>query len=258
MLKEELGVSEPWTDVYVLLVIPAIWDVPIQAELMRMMFERFNIAGVFFGEAPVMAAFGCGTMNCVVLDVGHSGTECSVVWDGQLVRDASGEKYPVGGAELMNVLGPYNANNGWESLDPNSPSVNAALGLFFSQSSQGIHTLLVNTILPKMDLDRRPQLLESIIITGLASQIPGLGPRLLVELKGLLPATEYYGDHQGKRVGLKRVPEYYTEVWERATPVAAWFGAGITSKMVFPDQKAYYTREEFGQQGALILHTKPL
>lgn len=248
-------VSEPWGDVYVLLVIPAAWDVPVQAQLLRLMFERFGVAGLYLGEAPVMAAFGCGTMNCMVVDVGHCGAECSVVWDGQLVRAVSGERFPVGGKDLVKALGSY-SSNGWDSLDPESPSAKAALDLFFA--NEGIQHLLVNTILPLMEQERRPALLEAIVVTGLGSQVPGLGARLLAEIKALLPASEYYGEHQGKKASLKRVPEYYTEVWERATPVAAWFGAGITSKMVFPDPRAYYGREEFAQHGPLLLHSKPL
>lgn len=290
VLGTELGLMEPWGDVHVLLVVPPSWGRPALAECMRIFFERFGVAGLYIGEAPVLAALGCAQASAVVLDFGHGGTEVSLVWDGHLVRSAA-ERFPVGGADVDRFIAAQLAGDAElqppAGADPEAvaralketavaeggrlafafqgaPLRAARAGVrqeaarLYTEGAWGLQHL-VHALVGRADAERRPALLESLVVTGRASLLPGLEAGLAAALQALLPVSEYAADLQSPKLAFRRVPEYYPEVWERASPVAAWFGAGITAKMVFPDPKAFYTREEYGQQGgAQLLATKPL
>lgn len=274
---------EPWSDVHLLLIIPPTWGRDIQAECLRICFERFGLAGVYLGEAPVLAALGCAQANAVVVDFGHDGTDVSVVWDGHLVKSAS-ERFPVGGALIdeyivsalkadAGVIGHFGPNANWPVLarqlketgtlvddQGNVVQTNTdiqAAELYF-KDSPGLHHLILSLV-NKMDPEKRPLLLDSIVLTGLGSQLRGLSPAFTSALTSILPVSGFPGDHQSNTVTLRHVPEYYPEVWQAAGPVCAWFGAGITAKMVFPDSKAHYTKEEYVQMGSYgLLTQKPL
>lgn len=285
VLGSELGLMEPWNDVHLLLIIPPTWGRDVQAECLRICFERFGLAGVYFGETPVLAALGCAQANAVVVDIGHDGTDVSVVWDGHLVKSAS-ERFHIGAAQVDQVIASalkkdseiarhFGSNANWNALarqfketgsltDDNGNTVQVqaeilseAAEVYFKDSPGLQHVIM--SLVNKMDPEKRPLLLDSIVLTGLGCQLRGLSSTFTSALTSILPVSGFPGDHQSNKITLRHVPEYYPEVWQAAGPVCAWFGAGITAKMVFPDNKAHYTKEEYVQMGAYgLLTQKPL
>ncbi len=261
MLINELGLMEPLSDVMVLLVVPPTWGRDTLCECLRICFEKFGVAGVYVGEVPVLAALGCAQANGIVIDFGHEGTDVSVIWDGHLIRSRS-ERYPVGGRDIDQFILKYVPSTELRTSKEKGEGelLKEACNIYFEEREgvTGLHHLILSVI-RGVEAEKRPPLLDAIIVTGLASQLPSLKDRLIEAVSDLLPVSEYCGDHQSNRVTVKHVPEYYPEVWQAATPVAAWFGAGITAKMVFPDSKAYYTREEYSPLGAKqLMAQKPL
>ena len=71
--------------------------------LAQLAFERFNVAGLFVADAPVLALYAVGKTSGVVVDAGHDKTDVACVVDGTTVG-ASCRRVPVGGAALEAVL----------------------------------------------------------------------------------------------------------------------------------------------------------
>lgn len=289
-LLNELGLMESFADVCLLLVIPMTrWGVLIQAEILKICFEKLGLAGVYLGETALLAALGCAQASALVIDFGHEGTDVSVVWDGHALT-AFMERYPIGSRDVDNYImerlkdseisdsaslqmakslketghlvdGKISfSHNGTTMFSNEIDIIEKAKHIYFNQIDDqfGLHHFILS-LLSRVDADKRAALLDSLIITGLGSQLWGLPDAMLSAITSILPASGYAADHQSSRVTLRHVPEYYPEVWQKAGPVAAWFGAGITSKMVWPDSKAHYTKEEYSQLGpTLLLHQKPL
>ncbi len=45
-----------------------------QERLAQLMFEEFNVAGLFMCTQPVLSAFALGKLTCLVTDIGHDKT----------------------------------------------------------------------------------------------------------------------------------------------------------------------------------------
>lgn len=103
MLLQELQLSEPLHDVPVLLIVPARWSRDVRNGLLQILLGRIGVGGVYFGDAPLMAAFGCATANALVVDVGHTVTEVTAVVDGEIVPGAA-ETLLVGGRDVETRL----------------------------------------------------------------------------------------------------------------------------------------------------------
>ncbi|KAI9359600.1 actin family [Zopfochytrium polystomum] len=86
-----------------LIVIPPSWGIPDVELFVQIMFEQMNVPGLFVGDAPVMAAFGCGVLSALVIDIGHDTTSISAVVDCVFQRHAS-QTIPVGGRTLRTYL----------------------------------------------------------------------------------------------------------------------------------------------------------
>lgn len=107
-------------------------------------------------------------------------------------------------------------------------------------------------LLCRCDLDKRAVLLDHIILTGGLTRHPLFKSRFEAALRLRLAASEFAGEFQCRTFRLRSVPEYYPEIWQRATPMAAWFGGGITAKCVLGDPKNYYTRDDLLHHGSRI------
>lgn len=121
--------------------------------------------------------------------------------------------------------------------------------------TEGEEPSLIDTVLAvlrRCDADKRPILLDHLVLTGGLSRHPLFKSRFEAALRQRLPVSEFAGDFQSRSFRVRSVPEYYPEIWQRATPLAAWFGGGITAKCVLGDQKNYFTREDLVQHGPRI------
>ena len=179
----------------------------------------------------------------------------SVVMDGELIESMS-EVIQLGGRDVKEYQENVSKDDPLEALF--SPELLFQINPTHPRANQcGIAYLVVQTI-QRCDPDRRPILYDSIVLTGLTTRTPGFRAKFEAHLKSLMYTSEYPADHQSKNIKIRGIPEYYPEIYERAGPVAAWFGGGITAKMVFPDPKSFYTRDEFAQHGKNIFHFKQI
>lgn len=268
-----------WPNTKVLLIIPATWGLDTRGQLLEVLLGHLGLQGAFLGEETLLAAYGCGLVNAaVVVNLGHRVTSVGVVMEGDLVV---ADRIPVGGDHLdLAILQKTDSS----TLDLSAVRQARESGLFSHDESHQQQSLTIsadtrNLILQQILLDplaqaianaidridemeKRPILWDSIILTGLTTRpmrktlVDGLQATLRTRH---LAISEYAGDHQSMDCRIRGIPEYYPDVWEAANPVAAWFGGGVMAKMVFPDSKAHYTREDYlSVGGKKILFTKKL
>jgi actin-related protein len=332
VLLRGLQLVEPINDVPVVLVIPSCWSRSIRLQILRLMLEKIGVGGVYFGEATLMAAFGCATPTALVVDIGHSITEVAAIAEGEQLPGVY-ECISCGGRDIDESLARFletdfifqNSLKGHEEFFKGegrlemarrlkeskamSDEARVALGKttmmsdktamisgeFKTTSSsseeskitsleefktapstftfknvefqvgperfQTLNTLIITlvdtmkSILYRSDADKRVQLLDHVILTGCTSRLP-LRPILESSLRTHLVVSEFCGESQSRNLHIRSVPEYYPDLWQRATPLSAWFGAGITAKCVLSDSKNYYTREDLLQHGNRIFTNK--
>lgn len=307
VLSNTLGLGSDLHDVPVLLIIPTGWSRDVRLALIKMLLEDIGVGGVHIDECSVMAAFGCAAPTALVVDIGHSITEVTVILDGEVAIGAS-EVVPVGGADIEKYLVILmekdgclrESGKGHEDIlrdrgeqiimarnlkeseachpvrnDQIPPFTFKFHGIDFSIGEGRINAIdvlfnpelvgketpgiadAIMTVVNYCDADKRPLLLDHIILTGLSTKIP-MRNALEFHLKRLLPVSEFCGESQSRGVRFRTVPEYYPEIWQKAGPNAAWFGGGITAKCVLNDSRNYYTREDLLQHGHRIFSNKPL
>jgi actin beta/gamma 1 len=80
--------------------------------LCQIMFEQYNVPGLYIASSPVLGLYSAGRITGVVLDVGHRTTNVVPLIEGYMVHHAA-EKYEFGGVDLENylqtLLAPKNA-----------------------------------------------------------------------------------------------------------------------------------------------------
>lgn len=180
-----------------------------------------GVGTVVIEDKAVLAAFGCALPNALVVNVDHGVSEVTAIIDGEVV---------LGGQEAVPVV-----------IQGDTATANAEIfmNLFERQHNHAVPTVLdaIFTVLKRCDMEKRPILLDHIILTGDVTKNPNLRVAFEHSLKQALPASEFHGEYQVKAFKIRSVPDYYSEVWQMATPVAAWFGGGITAKCIFSDPK---------------------
>lgn len=289
ILQECLQLSTPLSDVSVLVIIPAAWRESVRLLLLHLFLERLGVGGVYFGDAPLMAAFGCATPTALVVSIGHATSEVAVIIDGDLDMSLY-ERLLVGGALVDATIMEKKSDR--YGRDPQTARATKENGVLFASTSTVDPELLdifepllvggshqepappsildsIRAVLQRVEGELRPTLFDHIILTGPTSRNPLLAVRLKHHLaRELLTVSGNSGDNQLKGrvldksgqpvIELRTVPTYYPEIWQRATPLAAWFGGGITAKCVLGDAKNYYTGEDLRLYGKRIFKAKPV
>ena len=71
IIVKELRIRRSRNTCPTLVILPPHWS-PLESErLAQLMFENMNVPGLYLADAPVMAAFGCGVLTALVIDIGH-------------------------------------------------------------------------------------------------------------------------------------------------------------------------------------------
>lgn len=291
VLQECLQLATPLSDVPVLVIVPAAWREPVRLSLLRLFLERLGVGGVYFGDAPLMVAFGCATPTALVVNVGHATSEVAAIIDGDLDISLY-ERLPAGGALVDETISRKKGNPPHTESRKEARAIKEDVALFSASDSVDLEwedifePLLVGpqnqgeaafpciltairSILQRVDGEVRLALFDHIILTGPLSRNPLLATRLKHHLTRELPTVSgNSGDSQLRArildkngqpsFELRTVPVYYPEVWQRATPLAAWFGGGITAKCVLGDSRNYYTGEDLRLHGKRIFRAKPV
>lgn len=71
--------------------------------LTQMMFESFNVSGLYIAEQPVMALYGVGKVTGVAVDVGYATTDVSPVVEGAMVIPAA-QRIDIGSSHVSATL----------------------------------------------------------------------------------------------------------------------------------------------------------
>lgn len=127
----------------------------------------------------------------------------------------------------------------------------------------------IRELLLKCDTEHRLIAFDHLILTGGTSRHPLLALELRRHLaERVVTISGNAGEHQLRLkssvssgisgIELKTVPTFYPDIWQKATPLAAWFGGGMVAKCVLGDPKSIYTQEDWQQHGEKILYNKLL
>lgn len=86
-----------------LLMIERSYNPPaIRQQVLEILMEECNVPATFFGRDATMACYACGRTTSTVIDIGHSGTTVSPVYDGYVEQKAV-RRAPIG-TEAMDEL----------------------------------------------------------------------------------------------------------------------------------------------------------
>ncbi|KAJ1658643.1 hypothetical protein IWQ61_002150 [Dispira simplex] len=83
----------------VLLAVPTHWSRNELEKCTQIFFERFNVPGLYIAEQPLLAAYSCGVLNGLVIDIGHHFTDVTPVID-SAVHPIAGQRIPLGGVDV--------------------------------------------------------------------------------------------------------------------------------------------------------------
>ncbi len=251
VLLDRLGLgSSPaqLADVRLLLVISPDFSRTTRSDIQRILLK--HVAVLYFGEAPLMAAFACACPTALVIQVGHNSTKVSAVVHGAIPSSACHVVLPIGGKDVPGEEAckrePPLAGCSGEATSPaphSPPACNPFRALFFGAPASthadasgapphGAILDAIRIVLAACDQEHRVTLMDHVVLTGGASRSALLRAALEEGLAAVLAISEYPGEHQPRSFAIRSVPEYYPEIWREATPLAVWFGAGITAKCV--------------------------
>ncbi|KAJ1961973.1 hypothetical protein IWQ62_003681, partial [Dispira parvispora] len=83
----------------VFLAIPTHWSRNELEKCTQIFFERFNVPGLYIAEQPLLAAYSCGVLNGLVINIGHNFTDVTPVID-SAVHPTAGQRIPLGGVDV--------------------------------------------------------------------------------------------------------------------------------------------------------------
>ncbi|KAK9820164.1 hypothetical protein WJX72_006966 [[Myrmecia] bisecta] len=255
--------------------------------LTQLMFEEFNVSGLFLCDQAVLSLYAIGKLTGCVIDFGHGKTDIASVSEGQL-HVAGARRLEFGGIDLTQHLADLLKQRGITVDDPASlqwlkeqcirVAENAALaaetpaepktytlpnGQAVTITNEG--TLLGEAMLrpPIKDMDcpsvpdaifmactshvdpgLRKACLETMLVCGGGSGVPGLLPRLHKEMTALCPPS--------LQPQFCTCPGYMPE---HTFKYSVWMGGAILSKVIF-QQNQHITKYEYDEMGPTVVHKK--
>lgn len=276
----ELEISrESFDQVQLTLVLPSqliALQLPLRSKLIKTIYERLNVAGVFLAEVACMAALGSAHGTALVLNFESEGVEVGAVNDFALVTSAV-EYFPIGSssflkelikssipiAENPKILKSYDPNNDPSDPLPKFTSTTTTTSTIIDETftipietfieafkkvfveSCGLNLNLIDVIesvLERVDFDRRSITLNHIIINGnfiIPYPIICSCLQSILISSPILSISDYPADFQPTAISFRSIPEYYNEIKDRGNDSIAWFGASLTGKYAHSDSKAF-------------------
>ncbi|KAJ3108540.1 hypothetical protein HDU97_000822 [Phlyctochytrium planicorne] len=99
IIVKELCIRRAMNESPALVAVPIYWGNDDIDRLCQIMFEIINVPGLYIADAPLMAAFGCGVLSAVVVDIGHEVTTITTVIE-SIVSRQTAMSLPIGGASV--------------------------------------------------------------------------------------------------------------------------------------------------------------
>ena len=76
ILLKEFNIKRSRNECPVIVTVPSTWTKVQYEQIARIFFEIFNSPGLYIANQALMALYGCGSLNGLVVDIGYgkSGT----------------------------------------------------------------------------------------------------------------------------------------------------------------------------------------
>uniref|UniRef100_A0A7N0USI6 Actin-related protein 7 n=1 Tax=Kalanchoe fedtschenkoi TaxID=63787 RepID=A0A7N0USI6_KALFE len=259
----------------------------IRERLVQMMFETFNISGLYASEQAVLSLYAVGRISGCTVDIGHGKTDIAAVIEGAVQHIAS-KRFEIGGIDLTKLFA--------QELLKANPKVNLDIAeaerlkekysrcaedeIAYEKTNQ---CKIEKHILPdgqmiKIGRERytvgealyQPSML-GLEAYGIVEQlvrcistVSSENHRQLLESTVLCGGTVSMSGFEDRfqkeanlcssavRPSLVLSPEYMPE---NLSKYSAWIGGAILAKVVFP-QNQHITKGDYDETGPSIVHRK--
>lgn len=248
-------------------------------KIAEIMFEKFQIPGLFLTSPAPMALLASGRRSGVVLDCGESVTHAVALYEGSVIThsikslDLAGSELTTYITKLLRERYDYltwdickhiKEKNTHVAVDYNKEVSKPQKYLvepdgqeltileeqykvpevlfqpsLLGMEYEGIHKLIYNSIMAT-DQELTGDLFKNVIVEGGSTMFPGFGERLTKELSAIAP--------KNMNVKVYAPPE---RAW------SVWIGANMLSSLSVM-QELWVTRRDYDENGARTVHTKCL
>lgn len=213
-----------------------------------------SVSIVIEGEVPPGASFWVPGSGAAFLDEAiMKATGVSSLTEARLLREAvtsvkasvssqinSGDSQ-VANEILENISSPVPEETTSVTASMLGEMIREAICAAAKEISQAVAVMVTQ----RCDPEKRGTILEHVILTGGGSRLDDFKAEILADIsRRLLSVSTFQADSQPRSLKTISVPTYYPDIWEAATPLATWFGAGIVAKCVLGDSKVLVTRSD--------------
>ncbi|KAH9275539.1 hypothetical protein BASA83_001821 [Batrachochytrium salamandrivorans] len=264
ILVNHCGVERATNNNPVLLTVPISWSRDDQNNATQILFEYVNTPGIYLLDQPVAALYGAGVTSGLVVDIGHTTTDISPVFENTVIHSAT-VSIALG---VCCVLAPMTSTAVLPDIvfayQGQSIKVGAWRGkvmdvLFnpelINKEVPGLHEAMHLVVSNSCEPEKRLFLWENILLTGGCSLIKGIKERIEAELARLLAASETSSEFQAKDVKWTKLPDYFVEFKDRPCD-ASFLGGSIAAKLVFTNGGLYVTRSDYDEYGPAVSFLK--
>lgn len=74
ILLKEFNIKRSRNECPVIVTVPSTWTKVQYEQIARIFFETFNSPGLYIANQALMALYGCGSLNGLVVDIGYGKT----------------------------------------------------------------------------------------------------------------------------------------------------------------------------------------
>ena len=110
MLKYGIFIEK--NDQPVTLIIPTTWSLKDIERVTQILFENLNIPALYLLDEPLAVMYGTGILSALVVDIGHSSTDITPIYDNT----------PIGVGKKSVLVGGADVNAYLSKLWPNKHS----------------------------------------------------------------------------------------------------------------------------------------
>lgn len=222
---------------------PCLNNIEYREKITELMFEKYSISKIMFVMQGILALYGNGKLNGLVVDIGHTVSQITPIYEGYVIESGIA-RFDVSGSDLSEYLQRLLELEGYKlkldninhikhsmeefvtntnyvlpdgtaiDINVNDISSEYLLPLFdpvlIGKDILGIHNLIINCI-TKCSIDTRKHLYSTIVLTGGTSNSYGLTQRLETELMAKL----------NRNIDIKLIHNHNTNL--------TWLGGSILS-----------------------------
>lgn len=249
-------------------------QLPLRTKLIKSIYDRLRVSAVFLGEVACMAALGSAHGTALVFNFDTEGLEIAAVNDFSLVTPAVEYfNFPQNWLNNLHIINHPNLKDLLASFDssqdlskeidvkftldntviPLNTFHEAFENVFVNQrNSTGLNILdVLETVLDRIDLDRRSITLNHLILNGnfpLPYSLLISSLHHIISSSSLMAVSDYPADTQPAALAFQSIPDYYIEIKETGRDSIAWFGASLAGKYAHSDPKSFIIPPKTQQQ----------